>query len=137
MAISKEIAYGSLDNLLLDPKNPRLGRNHTKSVLSQDQVLDLITNWTLDELAVSYLESGEFWTHEALLVVEEEIYGKMHLVVVEGNRRLAALKLLHAAYNGKSVSSRWRDIAESDNPPDNLFTEIPYLLVDSREDVQA
>ena len=47
-------------------------------------------NWVLDELAGSYLENG-FWQHEALLVVKEELCGKERLVVVEGNRRLAAL----------------------------------------------
>ena len=38
--------------------------------------------WVLDELAVSYLESG-FWTHEALLVVQEELEGEPHLLLLK------------------------------------------------------
>jgi len=49
-----------VDDLLLDPKNPRLGREHTKSALSQSTILDLMKDWTLDELAVSFIESG-YW----------------------------------------------------------------------------
>ena len=66
-------------------------------------------NWVLEELAISYLESG-FWTHEALLVVKETLYGQPHLVVVEGNRRLAALKYLHAAYHEEEVPQKWKDL---------------------------
>ena len=40
-------------------------------IFSQEEVLDLMRDWVLEELAISYLESG-FWTHEALLVVEED-----------------------------------------------------------------
>ena len=32
----------------------------------------MMSDWVLDELAISYLESG-FWTHEALLVVKEAL----------------------------------------------------------------
>src|SRR5438034_582340 len=99
MAISKEIKYTKLGQLLLDPKNPRLGRQNVGDDVSQAKVLDLMKDWTLDELAVSFLESG-FWPQEAVLVVEESLYGKPSLVVVEGNRRIAALMLLRQAGQG-------------------------------------
>ena len=70
MGISEELQYARLDELYLDAKNPRLGRPEANAMLSQEQVLDRMRSWTLDELATSYLESG-FWTHEALLVVEK------------------------------------------------------------------
>ncbi len=94
-------------------------------------------DWTLEELALSFLEAGQFWTHEALLVARENLYGKSRLVVIEGNRRLAALKYLHDALEGKPVSPKWKDIARGAKPPEKLFTKIPYLEVDSREDVEA
>ena len=53
-----KIQYARVDALLLDPKNPRLGRHNVEKNLSQDDVLDLMKDWTLDELATSFLEMG-------------------------------------------------------------------------------
>lgn len=136
MAISSEIEYASIDDLFLDPLNPRLGRANTGVNVSQEKVLDLMQDWTLDELAISFLESG-FWPQEAVLVVEETLYGKKRFVVVEGNRRLAALKFLYQAVNGKPTSRKWTEIAESRKAPKNLFTRIPYLKVASRKEIEA
>jgi hypothetical protein len=104
--------------------------------LRQEQVLDRMKDWTLDELAVSFLENG-FWPQEALLAVREELYGKMRLVIVEGNRRLAALIFLKRAIDGKPTPARWREIAKSGKPPAQLFERIPYILVDNRYDIRA
>ena len=136
MGISTELQYAKLDDLYLDPKNPRLGRHHVNARLSQEEVLDLMRDWVLDELAVSYLESG-FWTHEALLVTQEELDGKSRLVVVEGNRRLAALKYLYDAVKKKDVPSKWKSLVAGAKVPDTLFYQIPYILVDSRQEIEA
>lgn len=137
MAIGTQIQYANLDELCLDPMNPRLGRNNTGPNVSQEKVLELMKDWTLDELAVSFLESGSFWTHEALLVTPEKLYGKTRLVVIEGNRRLAALILLRDAVNGNPASRKWTDIAQSGTPSPDLFTRIPYIEIGSREEVEA
>jgi hypothetical protein len=137
MAVSTELRCAPVEDLFLDPMNPRLGRNKTGRDVPQEEVLDLMRDWTLDELALSYIESGRFWTHEALLVVEESLYGQNRLVVIEGNRRLAALKYLKNAVEGHPASTKWSKIAESGQIPPELFTRVPYLLVDSRADVQA
>lgn len=137
MAISTELKFEKLDNLLLDPLNPRLGRNNTGPRVSQDAVLELMRDWTLDELIVSFLESGGFWTHEAVLVVEEQLYGAKGLVVVEGNRRIGALKYLRMAMDGEKVPRRIAEIAKGAKPKKSLFESIPYIKVDSREDVEA
>ena len=137
MAISKDLKFVNLNDLYLDPTNPRLGRNNTGRKVEQSRVLDLMKDWTLEELAVSFLEAGAFWTHEALLVVKEKLYGESRLVVVEGNRRLAALKYLKDEIDGNSKSRKWAEIAESANPPESLFNEIPYIQVDSRADITA
>ena len=136
MSISTKLKFASIDELYLDPMNPRLGRQNTGRDTPQKKILELMRTWTLEELALSYLESGGFWTHEALLVVEEELYGKPRLIVVEGNRRLAALKYLHDAYQGQA-SRKWRTISESAEPPPDLFSKVPYIFVDSREEIQA
>jgi len=137
MAISTELRYAALDELYLDPMNPRLGRSNTGRDVPQDKVLELMKDFTLDELAISFLEGGGFWTHEALLATEEQLYGDPCLVVIEGNRRLAALKYLHNAYIGEPASRKWQEIAQIAKPPPDLFTKIPYFKVDSREEIEA
>lgn len=137
MAISTELQFATLDDLYLDPTNPRLGRNNTGRDVPQEKVLELMQTWTLDELAQSYLEGGGFWTHEALLVVEEELYGKPRLIVVEGNRRLAALIFLKRAYLGQETSKKWAGIVEGTDQPPDLFERIPYLKADDRQDIET
>ena len=66
-------------------------------------------DWNLEELAVSFLESGVFWIQESVLVIEEPLYGKVRKVVVEGNRRVAALNYLRDAFADKPSSRKWRD----------------------------
>jgi len=138
MAIDTELKYASLDDLYLDPKNPRLGRHNIEANLSQENILDLMKDWTLEELAVSFLKSG-FWPQEALLVIEEELYKKPRLVVAEGNRRLAALKLLFEAKNGDALSSKkWQELAWAGRSEDfTRLEKIPYLKTDTREEIQA
>ena len=76
-------------NLLLDSDNPRLAELKL-NIADQDQILKwLWKNKVVDELVDSMLAGG-YWPHEELFVSKEK--GK--LVVMEGNRRLAAVKLL-------------------------------------------
>jgi hypothetical protein len=137
MAISTEIQYARLADLYLDPKNPRLGRELVEKELTQKQVLAEMSDWTLEELAVSFLESGVFWVQEALLVTPEIHGGRERLVVIEGNRRLAALMYLKDALDGDPASQKWEEIARGAHPPPALFNKIPYILVDSRKDIEA
>ena len=136
MAIRTQLQYAKLDDLFLDPRNPRLGRHYADANSSQEELLVVMSDWTLDELAVSYLESGGFWTHEALLVIQEKLHGEQRLVVVEGNRRLAALMYLHRTINGEKVLKKWTSLVEGRDIPENLFTRIPYIQIDSREDIE-
>src|SRR5439155_6117204 len=119
----------------LDPMNPRLGRNRTGRNVTQERVLELMRGWTLDELAVSFVESG-FWPQEALIVVREDLYGHERNIVVEGNRRLGALLLLREARRGRPLSRRWAIIAESCPVSDELFQRVPIVLADDRRDVE-
>ncbi len=99
--------------------------------------MEQMRTWSLEELAVSFLENG-FWPQEAVIVVKEELYGQPGtLVVVEGNRRIAALSYLKRAIEGAPVPRNWRRLAEGAQPPDDLFTDVPYILAGSRQDVTA
>ena len=136
MTISRNIELLRIDDLNLDPLNPRLGRANTGADLRQSKILNLMKGWTLDELATSFVESG-YWPQEALIVVEEPLYGKDSWVVVEGNRRLAALKYLFLAAKGEPVEAKWDELAEGLQPDDELFTEIPVIKISDRADVES
>ena len=138
MAVGHVLKYAELEELYCDPMNPRLGRHLMGSETSQEELLDHMKDWTLDELALSYLENGGFWSQEALLVVNESLYGDDRLVVVEGNRRLAALQYLKQAYDGNPLSRKWKDMTEDHpEPSTGLFERIPYLLAEYRNDVES
>lgn len=136
MAIKTDIQYADVDDLWLDPLNPRLGRGQTGPKVSQATVLELMKDWALEELAISFIESG-FWPHEAVLVAKEQLYGKPSLVVIEGNRRLAALKYLKMAVDGTAKNKKWQELIQQKKPSPSLFKKVPYIEVDSRRDVSA
>jgi hypothetical protein len=80
----------AIDELFLDPINPRL-MDADFSIGDQDKILNrLWTEFNVAEIVDSIIASNGFWKHEPLVAVEER--GK--LIVIEGNRRLAAVKLL-------------------------------------------
>lgn len=139
MAIGKDIQYDRLESFRLDAQNPRLGNKFAEKKPTQKQILDEMEDWKLDELAISFLSSGGFWVQEALLAIKEKIGNREYLTVVEGNRRLAALIKLKDIIGGAvEKSAKWRqiaDLAKTLPPNSDLFEKIPYLVVDSRKDV--
>jgi hypothetical protein len=75
--------------LYLDPENPRLAGLEL-AVDQQDEIARILRqDRAVNELVDSIATSG-YWPHEDLFAIEHD--GK--LVVIEGNRRLAAVKLL-------------------------------------------
>ena len=137
MPLSPIIEFVTLEKLSLDPSNPRLGLDSAEPLATQERVLELMRGWNLEELAVSFLENG-FWPQEAVIVLKEELYGEPETrVVVEGNRRIAALKYLMETFDGNPPSRTWRRLVEGVTPNSDLFTRIPYILADSRADVIA
>lgn len=144
MAKPPIILEANCDELLLDPKNPRLRRAPNAALLDQPDLLKEMVAWELDELIVSYLESG-FWKHEPLIVVEEHDPGCDGLVVVEGNRRLAALKCLRTVARGEAIPSRrltrlivdWFENNRPISPNDEMFTSVPFVQYPDRRSVDA
>ena len=75
--------------LLLDPRNPRLAGTDL-TVNDQEGILKVLwRDRAVNELVDSIAASG-YWRHEELFACRES--GK--LIVIEGNRRLSAVKLL-------------------------------------------
>ena len=87
--IALEVIRHPPADLYLDPENPRLA-DETFSVDDQEGILRwLWRNKSVNELVDSILTNG-YWEHEELFATEEGD----RLVVVEGNRRLSAVKIL-------------------------------------------
>ncbi|MCC6393404.1 MAG: ParB N-terminal domain-containing protein [Bryobacterales bacterium] len=80
-----------IEDLLLDVKNPRLAEiGITSSATQFDLVKALWDEMAVEEVAMSIAYSGYF-DHEPLFV---EPTSKGKYIVIEGNRRFAAVKLL-------------------------------------------
>jgi hypothetical protein len=97
MAVSKtrDIVRVKLKDLDFDPHNPRFARYFSDGEQPVEQVIDrMIKAENVQELMGSIGEQGYF-SGEPLLVAKDS--GKLY--VVEGNRRLAALKLLSGMIN--------------------------------------
>lgn len=80
-----------VENLLFDAKNPRLAEFGLSEHATQPQILQTLwKNMAIQEIAMSIAHSGYF-NHEPLFV---ERGPSNKFVVIEGNRRLAAVNLL-------------------------------------------
>lgn len=85
-----QIEFIKTDLLNFDPKNPRLAEYGINDGLDPDEILKILWDaMDVQELVQSISASG-FFPHEALIVAEEN--GRN--IVIEGNRRLAAVKVL-------------------------------------------
>jgi hypothetical protein len=83
--------YVNISNLFFDPENPRL--NEKASCYTQFQIFDVLEKkFDLMPIAKSMAENGYF--QEEPLMVVEKAREPGEYIVVEGNRRLAALKVL-------------------------------------------
>ena len=115
--------------LLLDTENPRLPeRLHGES---QSEILRfLFEKGALEEIAQSYLDNG-FFEHEPLIVIWSE---GDKFTVVEGNRRLSALKILHRSPEADELEFVGLDPSAAQL---RQLDEVPCFLAPNREQVHA
>ena len=96
-----KIEWVQRDKLHFDRTNPRLAGYGIRANTPEDEVVDVLwAEMAVDEVAMSIAASG-FWAQEPLIVSEEK--GKS--VVIEGNRRLAAVKALVDPATAKRVGT--------------------------------
>jgi hypothetical protein len=121
-----------VNELALDPENPRLPRQ--LHGLSQSQLLRyLFDNGVLDELGKSFLDNGYFM-HEPVIATPAGIENRPY-VVLEGNRRLAALLILLQAEVAKEAGVRFNLEREPTNAERTALARIPSYVVPDRESV--
>ena len=122
---TQENPWMKISELSFDRKNPRLSEYDIDENSSEDEVIrvlwDAMDVW---ELVLSIAASG-FFPHEPIIVAQEE----MRNVVIEGNRRLAAVKLL---LEPKLAEGFGKAIPIITPEAKNALRELPVLL-NSRE----
>ena len=126
----KNITHIPLNNLSLDLENPRLPLAFRKNQRTQESII----NWLLEDASIIELMLAigvnDFFIGEALLVIksnESEIY-----IVVEGNRRLAALLLLSSP---NLATIHTRKIAKVLKETHFRPTEIPCIIFQERAEI--
>jgi hypothetical protein len=124
-----ELVRLPVTEIRLDPENPRLPEYVDPD--NQTEILKYLYRVAvLDELATSFADNGYF-EHEPVLVARDERDG---WVVLEGNRRLAALKVLLQTPEAQEAGLRL-DIDLSDRRAVEL-QEIPAYVVAGRDEVR-
>ncbi|CAG0983680.1 hypothetical protein MTYP_01901 [Methylophilaceae bacterium] len=115
-----EITQLDLDELLLDEENPRLLESTARD---QQSMLDYIAASTSIEELMGAIANNDYFAGEPIIVVPHEtIEGKF--VVVEGNRRLTALRLLQDPEACSNPGNKIREIA---NQAKYKPTRIPVV----------
>lgn len=123
-----------LSDLRLDPENPRLPRDLEPSERTQERLLkEFARRYNLVELARSIADKGFLPRYpEAVLAVEEPPASQV-FVVVEGNRRLATLRLLTNEADRKAcgLGAEWEQLAE-DSVRHELTADVPVIVYRDR-----
>lgn len=124
-----EISNVDLGYLHLDPDNPRLPQNLPRT---EKDILEYLATTTAIEDLVNAIATNGFFPGEPLVVVPDKKRGSGHYVVVEGNRRLTALRLLQNPKATKEPSTRLKAIVtEAPHKP----TMIPVVVRNTRDEV--
>lgn len=112
-----------LSNLYLDPENPRLPSNVGRT---QQDMLSYLAKYTSIEDLMNAIAENDYFSGEPLITFEKE--GRYY--VVEGNRRLTALKLITDPSIISSPSNRILEISHNAKHKPNI---LPVIVVPSRE----
>lgn len=129
-----QIVFVPVDQLFLDEENPRLasaGPNATQEGL----IRFLWKEMAVDEVAISIAVNG-FFPEEQLFVIprgKPDASGKQKYTVVEGNRRLAAVRLLR----DPELRAKLRATDLPEIRPDKAVTleNLPVSIHNNRQDL--
>ncbi len=120
----------NIDSLKLDDQNPRIPKSIRDSMPSEVKLIEyMLLDASLIELMLAIGENGYF-PGEQLLVVLDKNDSKYK--VIEGNRRLSAVKLLNNPNLATVQKSKVQKVIEetTERP-----TEIPCLIFNSEDEI--
>ena len=125
-----KIEYIGSVNLVFDDQNPRLVEFGVAGY-SEDQLINLLwREMAVEELVMSILALG-FFEHEPLYVMKRDD-GK--LVVLEGNRRLAAIRSILNPVVVKGERMRKFEGRITPEIKDKLENRIPVIILNNRQE---
>jgi hypothetical protein len=121
-----------VDFLIFDGENPRLASLRSES--SQEVLLKILwEEMAVDEVAMSIAHNG-FFNHEPLFVMPADLkVAAGNYVVVEGNRRLAAVKLLRDSALRDKLGAT--DLPQLTNDDVKKLDTLPTLVYPDRESI--
>lgn len=115
-----------VEKLLLDPENPRLPKSMANK--NESEIINyLLSDASLIELMLAIGKNGFFEGEQLLVVPHNDKY-----IVIEGNRRLSAVKLLHNPEIGKVYSSKISQVID-ESAPENIPNKIPCLIFENKD----
>ncbi|WP_425317550.1 hypothetical protein [Pseudomonas nitroreducens] len=126
--MADKIALKNFQDLLLDPENPRLPESLPRD---QQSMLDYIATTTSIEDLMGAIAENDYFAGEPLIVVPNPS-DPSRFFVVEGNRRLTAIILLHTPDRASKPSQRSKDISQNAN---HKPTTIPVVLKNNRSEI--
>ncbi len=127
--MQKKIDYISADELSFDWNNPRISEFNLSPKAKDDEIIKILWDvMGVEEIVLSIKASG-FFDNEPLIAVKENNKN----IVIEGNRRLAAVKcILHPEY-ADSIGFNKNILAVSSEVKATLNL-IPVIFVNERKD---
>lgn len=125
-----------IENLLLDKKNPRIHIDIPKEISQVNLCKYIYDNFGIIDLKDSLKKNGYFQVEPMVVIPSEDEDGKF--IVVEGNRRLTAIKILcFEEYRNNAVSTIRRDEYTADFDLIKKLKEIPVVKAKNRDSVNA
>jgi len=126
------IIYKKVSDLIFDPKNPRLP-NSVNGNVESEVIQWMLENENVIELMASIAEKGFFAAEPLLVSGSNSVSSKFE--VIEGNRRLTAVKLL---LNPELASSRKNAIAELIEEAKEIRTikKLPVIVFKNPDEIQ-
>jgi ParB-like nuclease domain len=127
-----QIEAVDVDQLLLDEENPRL-EGMVKTTDQRELIKAMWTEMAVSEVALSIAANGFFEEEPLFAIPAPMVNGKKTYCVVEGNRRLTAVKLLRDENLRKAV--RATDLPKLDAKARDKLKTLPVSIYPKREDL--
>jgi hypothetical protein len=126
------ITYKKVSDLIFDPQNPRLP-NSVDGSKEEEVIQWMLENENVIELMASIAEKGFFAAEPLLVSVSKESNSKFE--VIEGNRRLTAVKLLLYPELASTRKNAISEIIEEGKKIDTI-KELPVIIFDNPDEIQ-
>ena len=121
-------------DLMLDQENPRLASRGEARPTEEEIIRVLWSEMAVDEVAFSIAANG-YYEQEPLFVLKNTRKNEKPFIVVEGNRRLAAVRLLCDEALRQSVKAT--DLPAISRTAQDALRELPVVLYPDRRTLWA